>query len=153
MNGFIKLIIVAATAVSLSSPVRAGDDVVNVIAGLLGVVLLGAVISDLANTEPVPVHAPVQPHHPKVHRPVDPRPLPKNVQRYVLPERCVVPVKTRKHHSVSFLRPACLKKHYRHAANLPKSCKKRVWSYNEGAYRDRFSISCLNTHGYRVAEH
>ena len=53
MNRFAKLATaaVAAASMTMAAPARADNDAAKVIAGLLGVAILGAVISDLADND------------------------------------------------------------------------------------------------------
>ena len=56
MNRFAKLATaaVAAAGMTMAAPARADNDAAKVIAGLLGVAILGAVISDLSVFGPFP---------------------------------------------------------------------------------------------------
>ncbi len=160
MNRFTKVIIATATAVALASslaaPVRAGDDTAKILAGIIGVAILGAVISDLDDNDrhrrahPRPLVPPTRSGH-GYHVQPTPRPLPPQVQRYMLPSKCVRAGNI--HGGNALLGRGCLRKNFVHAEALPGSCGVKYWNQKRSDVRRGYSLNCLQRHGYQMAGH
>ncbi len=147
MNRFAKLATaaVAAASMTMAAPARADNDAAKVIAGLLGVAILGAVISDLAdNDRHVTVVTPPK-NQPQ------PRPLPRHFLRYTLPKDCVQSL-GHSNGNNALLAKGCLNRNFAFADKLPKSCEVRYWNQKRSNVRKGYTLTCLERHGYRVAQ-
>jgi hypothetical protein len=132
---------VAALAIAITgisaAPARAGDnEVAAAIAVLLGLAVVGTVINKRNDDKKTRQHAytprpHVTPNHvaPRDNH-IAPRPLPREVNRKLLPQRC-------------------LNRHYQFSDSLPQQCGRRVWSDRGAGYG--FAARCLNKHGYQLA--
>ncbi|WP_299608681.1 hypothetical protein [uncultured Tateyamaria sp.] len=139
---FIGLVAAVAIAITgfTAAPARAGDDEVGAaIAALLGLAIVGAVIHDKKKDK--------KKRH-SVHRPVHPKPIPKRVNRKLLPQQCLRSVPTDRGYRQIFGQ-RCLNNHYRHVNSLPHACHRDV--YTNRGWRRGFSARCLNRHGYQLA--
>lgn len=145
---FIALI--AGTAIALttfSAPARAdSDDAAKALAALLGLVVVGKIISDRNDDKRYNVH--------KAPRPIQPgpkpRPLPPQVNKKLLPQHCFRTFNAQ-HRQVRGFGAYCLQRNYRFAHTLPRRCAvqvqtRRGWGWAYGA-------RCLNERGYRLARH
>ncbi len=152
------------------------DRAARTIATVLGLAVIGAIINDKRQDEreerhvyrePVGREADVRthrhgsrthrhadwrtPHSHRVNRPgqgITPRPLPRRVNRKLLPQECFRSFDTRRGKVRMFGR-RCLERNYRAVNRLPQSCFVRVRT-TEGK-RAGFSARCLRQNGYRLA--
>lgn len=147
-----KLVLTSVLSLSLATfatagPARAGDDAGKVIAGLVGLAVLGAVISEIEKDNRRARHAPA-PVHPPV---IKPRPLPQDVHGRRLPLRCVRSDVSQQGNAL--LAKGCLKRHYQNADRLPRKCEVRYWNQKRADVRKGYTLNCLQHHGYRLARH
>lgn len=84
----------------------------------------------------------------KPHHPLVPKPLPRRVNRKLLPQKCFRSFDTRRGKVRMFAR-RCLERNYRFVNRLPQNCFQRVRTY-EGK-RAGFGARCLRQNGYRLA--
>ena len=141
---FIAIVIAATVAVTTlaasAAPARAGgDDLAKILAGVAAVAIIGKVVKDQRDEKREVSRR--RPH-------VEPRPLPRRVQRRSLPRRCFRAVETR-YGTARMFGKRCLQRHYRHVDSLPRACAQRIWTPN--GVRRGFEPSCLRQHGYRMA--
>lgn len=151
-SSFLKFFMIAGLSLSLASPARAGDDAAKVLAGLLGVALLGAAIHHITDDDGKTVHVVTPPpQKPHAHPPkVKPRPLPDQVRHYTLPRHCVRS-KGHTHGSDALLAKRCLKQHVAYPQKLPKTCEVQYWNKQKAKLRKGYTLHCLKHHGYRLA--
>ena len=147
---------ISITAFSAGSA-RAGDrDVARFLAGVAGLVVLGAIINDQRKKDKAPdydytARRDYQPLPRTQHAPrhaLKPRPLPDRVARKVLPGHCLNDYNTRRG-PVRLLGEHCLRKNYRHVNRLPSECYSEVRS--RGGVRRGYGPQCLRTYGYTFA--
>ncbi len=149
MNRFTKLALAATASLALAAPAQAENDAAKVVAGILGVALLGAAISELTDDDHHVTHVVNQPPSSQQHH-VKPRPLPKTVLRYTLPKECVRPA-GHSHGSDALLNKGCLNRNFAFADDLPKKCSVRYWSHKRSDVKKGYTLNCLERHGYRVS--
>lgn len=156
MKHVTRTAIALTTAVTLAVPAQAENDAAKVLAGLLGVAILGAVISDIADDNHTQTYAPPPPpptnqgyHHGTQHY-VKPRPLPPQVQRYVLPRHCARKLGENRN-GQTVLVSACLSQHYPYARDLPRKCTIKVWNGQNTKVSNTYGLGCLQRYGYRIA--
>ncbi|MEX0319862.1 MAG: hypothetical protein AB3N21_18040 [Ruegeria sp.] len=146
---FIALIVSTAIAITgLSASQARAADPHDILGGLAAIAILGAAIHhyDKKRDRERARHDYRIRDYPDPG-PVTRRPLPPRVARYDLPQRCLRTFKRySRHHPL--LGQKCLKRHYRHANSLPKSCKVGFW--NGERVRKAYEPRCLRQHGYRV---
>jgi len=152
--------IVAALAIAITGvsavPARAGDnEVAAAIAVLLGLAVVGTAINKRNDDKKARQHAytpkpRVTPNHvaPRKNH-IAPRPLPREVNRKVLPQRCLQNLQTHKGRTIQAFGQRCLNRHYQFSKSLPQQCGRRVWSDRGAGYA--FAARCLNKHGYQLA--
>lgn len=148
MTRFTKLILAVATSFTLAVPAHADNDAAKVVAGLIGVAILGAVISDIADDDR---HVTVVTPPRSGGHVVKPRPLPQQVLRYTLPKECVKGT-GHSHGSNALLGKGCLTRNYAFAEKLPNSCEVRYWNQKRSDVRKGYALNCLERHGYRVSK-
>jgi hypothetical protein len=168
--------IVAATAIAVTalgaSPAFADDrDNARLLAALLGLAVVGKIIHDNqkdrkrsryeAPHRPQPDRTqrryyPDQVARPRArpapqwgyHDPIQPRPLPRRVDRKLLPGECFRSFDTYEGRVRMFGRK-CLEKNYRFAHRLPQQCMTAVRT--DRGKRRGFEARCLRREGYRLA--
>lgn len=150
----------AAAAVALTAfgaaPVRADEDFNRAVAAILGIAVVGKIIHDKNKRDKRKVTHErtvtgkiIEPHRPGRVKPhVQPRPLPRKVNKRLLPRNCFRTFQTRRGNSHGFGQH-CLNNNYRFANSLPQHCLIRVRT-NRGSGR-AFEASCLRDAGYRLA--
>lgn len=136
------------------APAQAGgDDAARFFAGLLGVAILVAVINDINKNQPAPqvtrrkkvvIHNHTTP-------PVS-RPLPRHMQRYQIPGKCVSRDSSRTGIKAR-VRAQCLQNNFAYSAQLPRQCAYRHWHRKSGEMRTSYGLRCLQQRGYRIAGH
>ena len=124
-----------------AAPARAGDeDVARALAAILGIAIIGAAINDARKDNDA---KPVVRHYPR------PRPLPKQVNRRVLPENCFRAYSDTRGGRVAAFSPHCLNQRYAYASNLPRTCLRQA--FTPRGWRNVYGAKCLRNKGYRVA--
>ena len=78
------------------------------------------------------------------------KPLPRRVQRKLLPERCRVQARTRKGENFSAFGGRCLQNNYQYANALPSQCAVNAKPRNGGKRRLMYGSRCLHDFGYRL---
>lgn len=158
---------IALTTVS-ATPAHAGTDRDNrnarVLAAILGIAIAGKIIHDNKKDRDKKevrksdrsthkqTHQRVRPHNQRIYgesnRNVQPRPLPRRVDRKLLPQNCFRSFSTRRGQVHMFGR-RCLERNYRFVKNLPRNCAQRVRT--DGGVRAGFEARCLRRNGYQLA--
>ncbi|APX12993.1 hypothetical protein [Tateyamaria omphalii] len=139
---FIGLVAAAAIAITgfSAAPARAGDDEVGAaLAALLGLAIVGAVIHD-RNKDRKKRHT--------VHTPVHPKPVPKRVNRKLLPQQCLRSFHTNQGQRRVFGQ-RCLHNHYQFAHSLPQTCRREF--YTDRGWRRGYGARCMSRHGFQLA--
>ena len=148
---FIATITAASIAITAfaAPPARAGDEeVARALAAIAGIAILGAAIKSSRDKKKEHATHQAQPRHPKVHRQVQPRPLPKRVHRKSLPQRCLRNFRDR-HGTFTAFGRQCLHNNYNFVNSLPQRCERSVRT-NRG-YRSVYGARCLSRNGFQVA--
>ncbi|MEP1537846.1 MAG: hypothetical protein ABJQ34_00075 [Paracoccaceae bacterium] len=147
--------IAAVTAMSVAitvfatQPARAGDEeVARALAAIAGIAILGAAIKSSRDKKKERAAQHSYPAQPKVHRHVQPRPLPKRVNRKFLPRHCLHNFRDRRGSFSAFGRN-CLNKNYGFTNSLPQHCARSVRA-NRG-HHTVYSARCLSKNGFKVA--
>lgn len=151
---------IAATSITITAlsalPARADqEDVARALAALVGIAIIGKIISDSKDDDvvtrrypsyPDPVY---RPHRPRRvdPAPIYPRPLPRRVHRRELPQHCFRSYDTPQGRFHMFGRK-CLRKNYHFVNSLPQQCAQRIRTYH--GIRNGFSARCLRRAGYRL---
>ena len=156
---------ISAAAIGLtalgSTPAAAGDrENARALAAILGIAAVGAIIhqqnkkdkKQVYSHRPAPVYQPPRQHAPahnppRYHAP-QPRPLPKRVDRKLLPQECFRTYDTRRGR-VAMFGSHCLQKNYQFANRLPQQCNLVVRT-SQGDRRG-YDARCLRDQGYRLA--
>jgi hypothetical protein len=157
-----KKFITAVAAASImitgfaAAPARAdSDDTKRALAALLGIAIIGAVIHDANKDHEYTVRRhKVQPRHrphvqPRRQPHLQPRPLPKRVDRKVLPSQCLRTFKTRRGHNVREFGLGCLRNNYRFVNHLPQRCARTDRTHS--GLRHGYDVKCLRAQGYRLS--
>ncbi len=149
--------IAAITAVSIAitafaaAPARAGDEeVARALAAIAGIAILGAAIKSSRDKKKARAKQHVYHAPPKVHRHVQPRPLPKRVNRKLLPQRCLRNFRDNYGSFPAFGRK-CLRKNYGALNSLPQRCERSVRT--DRGYRTVYGARCLSRKGFQLARH
>ncbi len=165
--GTFTAVAIALTTVS-AAPAYAGNDRdkrnARALATILGIAIVGKIIHDNKKDRDKKVvrksnrsthsqgHQRVQRHgqrtYGKTNRHVQPRPLPRRVDRKLLPQNCFRSFNTRRGQVHMFGR-RCLEQNFRFANNLPRDCAQRVRT--DRGVRAGFDARCLRRNGYRLA--
>ena len=151
---------IAAIAITITGfsavPARAGDDdLAAALAVILGLAVVGTAIKKRDDIKKarrqVHTHTPkAQPQHVKPHRGhIQPRPLPKRVNRKLLPQRCLFNLETLNGRTIPAFGQRCLNRNYQFTDALPDQCGRRVWTRNGTGYA--YSARCLTKEGYQLA--
>lgn len=144
---FISLIAGASILITglAAAPARAGDDdVARALAALVGIAIIGAAINDARKDD----HAqPVVRHKPRVA----PRPLPRRVNRKLLPQRCFRSFWGDRGGQVRGFGPKCLRNNYPFVRSLPQTCLRAV--RGSGGRHNIYGARCLRSKGYQLARH
>jgi len=130
-----------------AAPARAdGEDVGKALAAILGLAIVGAVIADSQKDKRAKVVEPyIEPVRPGKVRP---RPLPRQVNRKLLPQRCLRHFHLRQGTMPGFGRH-CLSRHFQFVHELPGRCVREVWT--DRGRRGVYSARCLRHQGYQLA--
>lgn len=154
----ISALAIAITGFS-AAPARAGDDdVAKALAVILGLAVVGTVINKRNDDKKArqQVHTQHQSHKShKVHKPrhdyVKPRPLPRKVDRRLLPQHCLYNLRTDRGHPIQAFGHNCLSRSYSFTNSLPNHCAQRVQTRHGYGYA--YGAHCLSKQGYQLARH
>lgn len=151
---------IAALAVAITgfsaAPARAGDDdVAKALAVILGLAVVGTAINkrkdDRKARQHVPQHQPRA--HPRTvqpkHNHVQPRPLPRHVNRKLLPQQCLFNLRTVRGRDIQAFGQRCLQQNYQFTNSLPQQCSRAVQTRRGTGYA--YGARCLNQQGYQLA--
>ena len=130
-----------------AAPAKADEEFNRALATVLGIAILGAVINDARDNDGYTVQRPrVQPRH-RPH--VQPRPLPKRVNKKLLPGQCMRTIQTRRGQKVREFGLRCLQENYRFVNHLPQRCART--DRTRKGIRHGYGAKCLRAEGYRLA--
>lgn len=136
---FIALILATGLAISglAAAPARADGDTARLFAGLAALALIGVAIQKQHKRRAVTRNQALQP-----------LPLPQQVTRLDLPQRCL------RSRSVNgrqrnLFGAGCLKRNFAHSGSLPNECRLGYW--NGDRNRAGYDPRCLRERGYRFA--
>ena len=159
---FIASIAAAAIAVTgfSTAPARADDnDVAKALAVVLGLAVVGAAINkrndDKKARQPVYSQKPLP--KPRKHTRsvsprrdhVQPRPLPRQVSRKLLPQQCLSNLRTVRGRHIQAFGQNCLSRHYKFSNSLPRHCGQRVQTRRGAGFA--YEAQCLSRQGYQLA--
>lgn len=155
---------IAALAIAITGfsavPARAGDDdLAKALAVILGLAVVGTAINKRNDDKKArqQVHVPqpqphVQPRHVQPRQGhIQPRPLPRHVNRKLLPQQCLYTLRTDRGRDIQAFGQRCLSRNYQFTNSLPQQCGRRVWTRNGWGYA--FGARCLSQQGYQLARH
>lgn len=153
---------IAAVAIAITgfsaAPARAGnDELATALAVILGLAVVGTAINkrndDRKARQPVyqqPQKPRAQPRHVQPQRGhIQPRPLPRQVNRKLLPQRCLFNLQTERGRNIQGFGQRCLNRNYQFTNSLPQQCSRRVWTRNGWGYA--YGARCLDKFGYQLA--
>ncbi|MEE4187789.1 MAG: hypothetical protein V2I76_04995 [Roseobacter sp.] len=159
---FITTVIAAALTITAlgQTPARADEDLARLLAAVVGVAIVGKVISDRiedndqkkrvtqhdSNNGLGPVRA-VRPQARAFSR-VEPRPLPRRVNRFLLPGDCLRSFQAHDGRYRVF-GDRCLQRSYAFSDSLPQACKVKFRAGNQK--RQGYDARCLRRSGYQLA--
>jgi hypothetical protein len=131
------------TGLAAAAPARAdSDDVARALAAIVGIAIIGAAINDARDDDRV---KPVTRHKPYVA----PRPLPRRINRKLLPEHCFRVLSDRRGAQVPAFGRRCLNRNYSAVSSLPRNCLRQAYGHNGLQYA--YGARCLRGHGYQLA--
>lgn len=162
---FIAAIVGAALAVTAigSAPARADEDVARALAAIVGLAIVGKVISDKIDDDKdkkknrvsrgyyddrYDYVRPSNRYYNDGIRRVEPRPLPRRVERRLLPGDCLRSYRANDRRYRVFEKK-CLKRNYSYAKSLPSRCEVKFRSHNKK--RRGYDARCLRDRGYQLA--
>ncbi|WP_299722010.1 hypothetical protein [uncultured Tateyamaria sp.] len=151
---------IAAIAIAITgfsaAPARAGDDeLAAALAVILGLAVVGTAINKRKDEKKARQQAHTyqpraKPRHVQPqHGHIQPRPLPRQVDRRLLPQRCLFNLETERGRNIQGFGQRCLNRHYNFTNTLPQQCHRRVWTRNGLGHA--YGARCLNKHGYQLA--
>ena len=147
---------VAAAAICITAvgnaPARADEDVLRALAAIAGVAIVAKVINDRNDRKRNEAatrntYKPVQRHAAPVYR-LEPRSLPRRVERRLLPGDCLRSIPTRDR-TYRIFGKRCLEKNYGYTKELPRTCK--VKFTGPSGKRRGWDARCLRREGYQLA--
>lgn len=159
---FIAAIVGAALTITAigSAPARADEDLARALAAIVGIAIVGKVISDNRSDDKKKstvtrnrntTHHSTRPYYNRSDnwiRRVEPRPLPRRVERRLLPGDCLRSFNTRDGRYRIFGK-RCLQRNYQHVRSLPRSCEVSFRTGNQK--RHGYGARCLHRKGYQLA--
>ncbi|WP_227269904.1 hypothetical protein [Roseobacter weihaiensis] len=159
---FIAIVVGAAVAVTAigNAPARADDDVARALAAIVGLAVVGKVISDRLEDDNYgdvitrrydnrDIYAAPSLRRPdSMIRRVDPRPLPRRVAKRLLPGHCLRSFDTRDGRYRIFGK-RCLERNYDYTRSLPRACKVSFRANQKK--RHGYDARCLRHEGYQLA--
>lgn len=154
--------VIASLAIAITgfsaAPARAGsDELGTALAVILGLAVVGTVINKRNDEKKARRQENRQQPRPHAgRRPpeyVQPRPRPphadRNVNRKLLPQKCLYNMRTENGRSIQAFGQRCLERNYRFTNSLPQRCSRRVWTRNGAGFA--YGARCLNRNGYQLA--
>lgn len=158
---FIAAVVGAALAVTAigSAPARADEDLARALAAIVGIAIVGKVISDKLDDDkkqPTVTRQATTDDFRYIDRNRtgdvisrwEPRPLPRRVERRLLPGECLRSFQTRYGRERIFGKK-CLKKNYDFHQSLPRVCEVAFRANNKK--RRGYDARCLRQEGYQLA--
>ena len=154
---FIAVVIsvsVAITAFSANSAIAGERDAARFLAGVAGLVILGAILEDQRRDNKSTGYVSRNRYEPapRAYRNpnsrLKPRPLPKRVARKILPAECVRDFNSRRG-AVRMVGNRCLENNYRYVNRLPNDCYREVRTRR--GVRSGYGVRCLRNSGYTFA--
>lgn len=154
---FIAVVVSAAvtiTAFSVNSAAADERDAARFLAGVAGLVILGAILEDQRrdNKSQGYVSRNWYEPAPRAYRNsnprLKPRPLPKRVARKILPAECVRDYNSRRG-TVRMVGSRCLENNNRRVKRLPNDCYREVRTRR--GVRGGYAVRCLRKSGYTFA--
>lgn len=157
---FIALIVISAIAITgfSAAPAQAGQkDLNRALAALAGLAVLGVVIHEVRKDDRKESRRSVDRRYDRDDhliervypgRPV--KPLPRRVERKLLPQDCLRSVDAKDGRLHVFGR-RCLKRNYAYADRLPEKCERRFRA--GGEKRVGYEARCLRREGYALARY
>lgn len=160
---FIAAIVGAALTITAigSAPARADEDLARALAAIVGIAIVGKVISDKLDDDDKKkstvtrnrntTHHSTRPYYNRSDnwiRRVEPRPLPRRVERRLLPGECLRSFNTRDGRYRIFGKQ-CLKRNYGYVKSLPRACEVKFRTGNKN--RRGYGARCLRREGYQLA--
>lgn len=158
---------IALTVFTVTPAVADNKDLARIAAGVLGIAIIGKIISDSnkrddrrdrvvtrQHVQPAPVYQAPQVNQ---HRKLQPRPLPQGYGKVrnqargnakLLPKQCFQSFDTRRG-SVLMFGSRCLQDNFRHANRLPQHCAQQIRT-RQGK-RFGYDARCLRGAGYSLA--
>ncbi|WP_300032746.1 hypothetical protein [uncultured Roseobacter sp.] len=151
---FIATVTAAAICITAAgvAPARANEDVLRALAAIAGVAIVAKVINDRNDrkreqTVTRNTYQPVQRNLEPVYR-LEPRPLPRRVQRRLLPGDCLRSIPTRDR-TYRIFGKKCMERNYSYTDELPRTCKVKFKGPNRK--RKGWDARCLRQEGYQLA--
>ena len=162
---FIATIVGAALAITAfgNAPARADEDLARALAAIVGIAIVGKVISDKLDDDKDDNRVVTRQRYDDRYnynrhgnlnrqgnaiRRVEPRPLPRRANRRLLPGDCLRSFDTRDGRYRVFNRQ-CLQKNYGFTNDLPRSCKVKFKAHKKT--RHGYDARCLRRQGYQLA--
>lgn len=152
---------IAGTAIAVTAfgtaPARADDDLFRALATIAGIAIVGKVIKDRLDEDNNGVvyrndyyypYVYTPPRNNNVTRRVEPRSLPRSVQRRLLPGDCLRSWNTSDGRARVFGK-RCLQKNYAYNNSLPRSCEVKLRVNNKKL--KGYDARCLRREGYQLA--
>ena len=159
---FIAAIVCSALSITAigAAPARADEDLAKALAAIVGLAIVGKVISDKLDDDKKP--APTVTRNrvyddfrfennartDQVITPWEPRPLPRRVERRLLPGDCLRSFET-PNGRVRVFGQRCLERNYSYNQSLPRACAVRFRVNNKK--RRGYDARCLRREGYQLA--
>jgi len=149
---------VAAIAIAVTgfsaAPARAGnDELATALAVILGLAVVGTAINkrnDEKKARQQTYRAQPKPRHAKPRKSdIAPRPLPRRVNRNLLPQRCLSSLTTARGRDIQGFGQRCLSRYYGFTNSLPEECARRVQTRR--GYGIAYGARCMSRNGYQLA--
>lgn len=138
--------VVASLSIGLSgfsaSAAHAGSrDTERALAAIAGLAVIGAIIASERKKERRRAKARHQNH-------VEPRPLPRRINRKLLPQQCLRSF-GEGDQRIRLFGARCMDRHYAYVDELPLRCERRVRT--DRGIRQGYAVRCLKRQGYQMA--
>ena len=157
---FIAAVVSAALLVTTigNAPARADEDLARLLATVVGVAIVGAVISNKLDDDKDDRVTRKNPDRDGIIRQATPRgdvirradagAFPRRANRYLLPGDCLRSFETRDGRTRVFGKK-CLQQNYRFTNDVPRACKVKFRA--NGKKRNGYGARCLRRSGYQLA--
>ena len=159
---FIAAVVCTALSVTAigAAPAKADEDLAKALATIVGIAIVGKVISDKLDDDKPPTQTVARnraydnfrfennANTDRVITPWEPRPLPRRVERRLLPGDCLRSFET-SDGRVRVFGKRCLERNYSYNQSLPRSCAVRFRVNNKK--RRGYDARCLRREGYQLA--